>query len=209
LAVPEVVVATWDELRLDLGVALNEADLLGFEVDPRRRIAAATFRVLTLPPDGPLPDDRRAQMIFRPVGRVAASLRNGRWDDEAAEVVPFGIADLLAVVQSFGGNPIYGWEFFDVHKTALDRLAGRLSLDWRSGDDGLSRSISLSQESGAGPPRHLDLWAWFDNIEVRRPDGSAVPLEEFAAGGKRWWDGLYAGDKRTGGHGIFPGAPGS
>jgi hypothetical protein len=27
---------------------------------------------------------------------------------------------------------------------------------------------------------------------------------EFAAGGRRWWDGLHGGDKRTEGHGIFP-----
>jgi hypothetical protein len=76
----------WDELRNDLGVALNESDLLGFEVDPDRRLAGATFRVLTLPREGMPPEDRRVQMLFRPVGRVAASLRNGFWNDEAAEV---------------------------------------------------------------------------------------------------------------------------
>ena len=64
--------AAWEELRNELGVALNEADLLGFEVDPARRIATATFRVLTLPAEGPPPADRRVQMLFRPVGRVPA-----------------------------------------------------------------------------------------------------------------------------------------
>jgi hypothetical protein len=48
-----------------LGVALNEATLVGLEVDPQRLVAAATFAVLTLPPDGPEPADRRRQFIFR------------------------------------------------------------------------------------------------------------------------------------------------
>ena len=196
--------AGWEELRNELGVALNEADLLGFEVDPARLIAAATFRVLTLPTEGPPPDDRRVQMLFRPVGRVAASLRNGFWNDEAAEVVPFVLSELLSVVQSFGGQPIYGWKFFDIHDKELAQWGNRLSLDWRSGPDGLSRSIAVFQESGAEPARHLDLCVWFDELEVRRPDGVVVPPEEFAAGGRRWWDGMHAHDKRTEGHGIFP-----
>ncbi len=196
--------AGWGDLRSELGVSLNEADLLGFEVDSARRIATATFRVLTLPAEGPPPADRRVQILFRPVGRVAASLRNGQWNDEEAEVVPFSLRDLLGVVQSFGGQPVYGWEFFDIHEKALAQWGNRLSLDWQSGSDGLSRSISVFQSSGAGAFRHLDLCVWFDELEVRRPDGVVIPLEEFVAGGRRWWDAMYAGDKRAEGHGIFP-----
>lgn len=191
----------WEQLRIELGVALNEADLLGFEVDPNRRLAAATFRALTLPIDGPPAEDSRVQMLFRPVGRVKASLRNGVWNDEAAEVVSFTLSELLGVVQDFGGLPIYGWEFFDLHEREPPKWASRLSLDWQSGTDGLSHSISVFQE---GPARHLDLCVWFDEIEVRRPDGTPVPLQEFAAGGRRWWDAMYVRDKRTEGHGIFP-----
>lgn len=196
--------ADWEKLRIELGIALNEADLLGFEVDPNRRVAAATFRLLTLPAEGPPPDDTRVQILFWPVGRVAASLRNGYWNNEAAEVVPFTLGELLTVVQSFGGQPIYGWEFFDIHEKELPKWEKRLSLDWQSGADGLSHSITVFQSSGAGPDRHLDLCIWFDELEVRRPDGTVVPLEEFAAGGRRWWDAMHAGDKRTEGHGIFP-----
>jgi hypothetical protein len=68
---------------------------------------------------GPPPDDHRVQLILGPVGRVAASLRNGRADNDGAPVEEFA-------------------------------------------------------------------------------------LEEFAAGGVRWWDGLYANDPRTAGHGIAP-----
>lgn len=31
-----------------------------------------------------------------------------------------------------------------------------------------------------------------------------IALRDFIAAGVRWWDGLYAGDHRTSGHGIFP-----
>lgn len=182
---PEADMTAWEELRNELGIALNEADLLGFEVDPDRRVAAATFRVLTLPDIGPPPEDSRVRMLFRPVGRVAASLRNGFWNDDAAEVVPFALGELLGVVQSFGGRAIYGWEFFDLHEKELGRWGDRLSLDWRSGAEGVSRSITVFQSSGAGPIRHLDLCVWFDELEIRRPDGAVVPPAEFAAGGRR------------------------
>ncbi|MGN6625325.1 MAG: hypothetical protein ACTHLN_01785, partial [Tepidisphaeraceae bacterium] len=143
----------------------------------------------------------------RPVGRVVASLRNGVWDDMAAEVVPFAVTDLLPVVQRFGGQPIYGWEFFDVHDKELGRWGKRLSLDWRSGSDGLSRSMTVFQESAQHAVQHLNLCIWFDDLEIRRPDGSVLSLEDFATGGKRWWDAMYAGDERTQGAGIVPGAP--
>lgn len=181
-----------------LNVAFNEATVLGFEVDPRRRLAGATFSVLTLPERGPAPDDRRVQIVLHPIGRVTASLRDGRWDDPTAEVVPFSLAELLPIVQSFGGLALYGWEFIDV-PTA--EWADRLSLDWPSGDDGLSHSITLFQDAGN---RILYLCAWFDTLAIRDPRGGEIPLEAFIAGGKRWWDAFYADDERTRGFGLFP-----
>jgi hypothetical protein len=188
-----------EEQRSGLNVALNEADLLGFEVDPGRRIAAATFRVLTLPEIGPAPDDRRVQFLFRPVGRVAASLRDGRWDDPEAPVVPFALGELLSIVQSFGGLPVYGWEFIDVHAKELEKWGDRLSIDWTSGDDGRSHSITVFQEPGN---RILDLCVWFDELEIRDPQRGVVPVDAFVAAGKRWWDAFYAGDERTKGYGM-------
>lgn len=189
------------EQREGLGIALNEATLLGVELDPRRRIAGATFCVVTLPEDGPEPEDCRVQLIFHPVGRIAASLRNGRWDDPNAEVVSFGVEELLSVVQSFGGLPIYGWEYIDVHESQLEQWGDRISLDWRSGSDGVAHSIGLFQDCR---DRFLDLCLWFDDLEIRDPTGNAITVESFIAGGKRWWDALYDGDKRTAGHGIVP-----
>jgi hypothetical protein len=60
-------------------------------------------------------------------------------------------------VQRFGGQPIYGWEFFDQHEKELAKWGDRLSLDWRSGTDGLSRSITVFQESFGPKDAILDL----------------------------------------------------
>ena len=50
--------------RTALGVALNEARLLGFEVDTTRRMGAATFQVLTLPEQGPPPQDSKSSVFI-------------------------------------------------------------------------------------------------------------------------------------------------
>lgn len=192
-----------DELKAGLNVALNEATLLGFELDPTRALAGATLSVLMLPPDaGPMPADSRVQLLFAPVGRVAVSLRAGRWDDATAPVLPVGTETLLETVQSFGGLPVYGWEFLDVAEREMSKWGDRLSLDWRGAPEhGLRHSLLLFQEGG---DRHLDLCVWFDTLEARWPDGSPVALSELAAGGKRWWDAFYAHDPRTQGLGIVP-----
>lgn len=173
-----------------LGIGLNESTLLGLEVDAEKRIAAATFAVLTLPDRGDPPEDTRVQFIFSPVGRVVASLRLGRWDDLTAKVIDFPIEELLQVTQTFGGLPIYSWEFFDVHDKDFSRWANRLSLDWQRGTDGRSHSITLFQE---GNDRHLDVCLWFDDLAIRDAGGQSIGLDDFIAGGRRRWDGLYSG----------------
>lgn len=189
--------------KAGLGIALNEATLLGFEIEKRTRIAAATFAVLSLPESGPPPEDSRVQIILSPVGRARALLRNTHSSNLVGPAVPFRIDDLLQVVTSFGGQPIYGWEFIDIHSADDAFCKGETSLDWASGIgiDGLSHSISVFQES---PTRTLDLCIWFDRLEIFTPSGQKLSLEEFIAGGKRWWDAFYAGDERTRGLGLYP-----
>lgn len=192
-----------DGLKATLDVALNEATLLGFELDPERALAGATLAVLALLPDGgPAPRDSRVQVLLHNVGRLAVSLRGGRWDDPAAPVLPVALSHLLETVQSFGGLPIYGWEFFDIGDRALARWGDRLSLDWRApAQQTRAHSLVLFQD---GADRHLDLCVWFDTLEVRRPNGTVISLEEFAAAGKRWWDAFFARDPRTQGLGMTP-----
>jgi len=185
-----------------LNLALDEATLLGLEVCPERGAAAATFAVLTLPEEGPPPKDSRRKFLFSPIGRVAASLRHGHWDDSSAQVEPFTIDKLLSVVQSFGGAPIYGAEFIDCERY-FARWSGRLSLDFVCDPGATEHSIQLFQE-GAGPNRILNIRLWFRDVRIRDAEGADIPLAEFIADGKRWWDGLNSGDPRTDGYGIYP-----
>jgi hypothetical protein len=198
--------ALTEELRQGLGVAFNEATLLGVEVSPERSLCGITLALLTLPENGPAPDDSRIQVLLHPVGRVVASLRMGRWDDDSATVQPFELTDLLSVVQSFQGLPIYGWEFFDLSEDKFKGWSNRLSLDWHGEPEGMAHSVFLFQE-GSAPERTLDLRVWFREIEFRRPDGTPADVEDVASGGRRWWDALFAGDARAQGHGIFPMKP--
>ena len=58
---------------------------------------------------------------------MAASLRAGLWNDADADVLPLDISDLRDAGKSFGGRPIYGWEFID--PAIRER---RAAASWRS-----------------------------------------------------------------------------
>ncbi len=187
------------ETTAELGVALNEALLLGAEYDAGLNLVATTFAVLTLPDDAsPEPTDRRRQIIFSNVGRIVARLFEARWK---AAPIPFAINDLLAVVQSFGAQPVYGWQFINPEAPGFECWRHRPSLLLEPRGGSLENRIALSQDGG---DRHLDLWIFFENLLIRDPLGAAISIAEFTAGGRRWWDALHAGDSRTQGHGIVP-----
>ena len=193
-----------DDQRHDLDVALNEATLLGAEVDAaERRAAALTFSVLSLPPDdGPPPPTPGCSSSLAPLGGSPRRCETGGGTTPTQRSRQFGLDRLLEVVMSFKGMPVYGWEFVD--RPEADKFAtwsDRLSLDWRSGPDGMSHTLDVFQE---GYDRHLDLRIWFDELRVFTPEHEEIALDDFAAGGVRWWDGLYANDPRTAGHGIAP-----
>ena len=192
------------ETAQGFGAALNEATLLGAEYDPDRNLLGTTFSVLTLPSDrSPEPSDPRVQIVFSGVGRVAAALRNSYWNDLDADTIPFQISELLEIVKSFGGQPVYGWEFVNVDDSAFTQWNKRLSLDFYATTGSTDNQIRLFQESPT-PERHLDLWIWFADIHLRNPQGEELAMEDFIAGGDRWWAAMHAGDKRASGHGIGP-----
>jgi hypothetical protein len=184
----------------DLGVALNEARLSAIEVDAQAATAAVWLEVLTLPPQGPEPDDRRRRLVLGAVSRVAVSYRDGRWDDPDAPVLPLELADLSAVIGAFGQQPIYGWEFFNGGPAPFVAWQERVSVDVRLVGHG-THTVDLFQEDGQ---RVLDVRIWFGTVAVTTAAGQTLDLEEFTAGGRRWWDAMYAGDARAGGHGIVP-----
>jgi hypothetical protein len=211
-----VLLARWDDgpmawatishdERDGLNVALNEATWAAIDVDVAGRRARLMFDVLSLPPDGPASADSHVIVAVNLVSRIAASLRMGWWDDEAAQIVPLEVADLDATVRGFGGCAIYGWEFIDPPEESWRHWRDRLSVDVRLDQHESPHVIELFQHGGPARPRHLDLRIWFEQIQISTLDGSDIPVPEFIASGVRWWDGLYSGDPRTSGKGIVPG----
>lgn len=191
-----------EELRDGLDVALNEADFCDIRINERTGEVQLLFVVLTVPEEGPEPDDRRVVLTCRSTSRIVASLRNGVFDDEKAEVVPLELADLPSTVRSFGSQPIYGWEFIDVPDQGANVWRERASIDFPVGHGNGEHSIDLFQQSAVGPSRHLDLRIEFDDLSATDANGDDLPLEELAAGGRRWWAALREGDPRVAGHGI-------
>ena len=184
-----------------LGVALNEATLLHVEISEPTRTARIRFAALSIGVNESTAS-ASVTLVLHPVGRVVASLREGRWDDPGAAVTPFALTQLPTVLKSFGGLPVYGWEFFDTAGKELALWGARLSLDWQSeGRGGNTHSLALFQD---GHTRHLDLCFYFDELEIENDAGQHVPLDVFVAGGQRWWEAFRDGDPRTRDSGMFP-----
>jgi hypothetical protein len=191
-----------DDIINGLGVAFNEADVLGVEFDRKRNLIGCTFRPVTLDKDGNVPDDRRVQIILKPVGRIIASLRLGNWDNQEAEVEKFEPEHLLEKVQSFGGLPIYGWEFFNCGEKGFENWKNRLSFDWTSTiNTGLTNTFDIFQE---GHERHLDIRIWFDELLIFNAKNEQIEVSDFIASGQRGWDAIYAGNPKTNDLGIIP-----
>ena len=176
-----------------LNIAFNEASLLGIEVAADIALAGITLSVLTLPDDtnGP-PADPRISVSLDGVTRIAASLRNGRWDDTSAKAESFEIGKLFPIVASFGFQPVYGWDFFDRHED-FKTWNQRLSLDLELSNKKVSNSITLFQEA---TDRHLDVRIWFAELDLYDPDGNELNVSDVIEGGKRWWDAIAKKDPR-------------
>lgn len=189
-----------DDLRSGLNVALNEATFLNLRVNRDQESVDLLLSILTLPPSGPEPSDPRIMIRLHRVGRIAASLRAGLWNDEDAEVATIELIDLSDTVRSFGGVPIYGADFFDSSEDSWSQWSNRLSMDEALGEGDREHWIELFQAGGTA--RHLDLRIWFDDFTIYDMERQIVSTDDFISGGIRWWDALNAGDDRVQGHGI-------
>lgn len=185
-----------------LDLALNEGRLLAVHTNEPTRQAQIWLELLTLDAEGVEPDDRVVCIYLEGVSRIVASSRDSRWDDPKAPARPIQLQELADVVHSFGGTPIYGWEFFDPPEQGWLHWRDRLSLDVTFDGPAGSHVIDLFQEQGS--ERHLDLRLWFDDLWINKRTVGAVPIQEVIAGAKRWWDAMYAGDPKVQHHGIFP-----
>lgn len=193
-----------EELRHRIGLALNEATLLGIEFDEAENRVACSMGVISMHEDGSVPGDNLLLVVLNPVGRFVASYRKGHWDDENAAVEKMEPADILQIVKRFNGESIYGWDFVNCGDEDFDTWKDRLSFDYvRDEKRGFTNTIDLFQ---AGFNEHLDIRIWFDDFEILTPDYKPVELEEFLENGKRGWEAIYVGNPKMSGFGIIPAA---
>ena len=191
-----------EELRQRIGVALNEATLLGVEFDREQKRVACSFALVAMDENGNVPEDNRLLFIFEPIGRFVASYRKGHWDDQNAEVEKFEPEKILEIVQQFQKLSIYGWDFVNCGDKDFDTWKDRLSFDFSTGESsGLTNTIDLFQE---GYDKHIDIRIWFDDFEILTPKYESVDLEEFLENGKRGWDAIYADNDKMSNFGIVP-----
>jgi hypothetical protein len=191
-----------DDLRNKIGVALNEATMLGVEFDEEKNLISCSFAVVAMDKDGDVPADNRLLFVFKPIGRFVASFRNGLWNDKDATVNKIQPTDILKVVQSFQGQAIYGWDFVNCGDNDFDTWKDRLSFDYSTGTNiGLTNTIDLFQEDGE---KHLDFRIWFDDLEIFTPKFDKVELQTFLDNGKRGWDAVYENNKKMNDFGIIP-----
>ena len=123
--------------------------------------------------------------------------------------MPLSLDGLVDAVDRFGPTDLYGWDYIDRDVPDWCYWQDRLSLDEITlpviSDAVTPHFIHLFKESTVGPDRVLDLRIWFEGLRVQTPAGEAIEMEAFIRQGKRWWDAMYSGDKRTALTGIVPG----
>ena len=123
-----------------LNVALNEATLIALDFDPVPRRANVMLELLSLPPTDAAPKTTVALSLF-PIGRLVISL------SESGTAKQVEIQTISALVESFRGQAIYGWEFIDPPNLNIAGLQNPLSLDYQGGDAGSSHVIHLFQDT--------------------------------------------------------------
>ena len=165
---------------------------------------AVLLTVLSRDEHGAETDDPRRTLRLSGVSRVVASYRAGRWDDGDAAVLPLDPDGLRELLRRNGGAPIYGWEFVDHDDTRWPDWRRRLSLDVALAGTG-GHHLTLFQDLQG--KAHLDFRAWFTDLSVFDGDGGRLDLDTFIAGGVRWWDAMYAGERSSLAPGIVSGAP--
>ncbi|MCA9409228.1 MAG: hypothetical protein KC733_11105 [Candidatus Omnitrophica bacterium] len=190
-----------EEEKRKLNIALNEAILISVQICPYQKVGTIILSILSLCKDCSLPDDKRVQFTLKNVGRVVASKRLGRWNDQNAKIVKFKLQELPSIIEEFGESPIYGEEFFGDTNRDFQNWKDRLSLNWEEKNGGKTNSLFLFQDGGT---KHLDLIIWFDELNIETMDHNQISIEEFISGNQRWFEALKRGDKRALQNGINP-----
>lgn len=136
----------------------------GAELDPRYRVLA-----LTIEPTGDgypareVPADARLQVLLHPVNAITLTHRRD------GDLVPADVEDLLPVVERLEGAPVTAAAMLEPGPWAVTTsLAGRSDAP-----DGRTHGLWLRARTAS---EQVDLHVTFDEVEIRRPDGTSVPL---------------------------------
>jgi hypothetical protein len=162
--------------------------------------------VLSRDETGAETSDPRRTLRLTGCSRLVASYRAGTWDDAAAPVLPLDLEGLDRLLRRHGGGPVYGWEFVDSPRSEREFRAWerRLSLDVSMSGRG-GHHLTLFQDLGG--VHHLDVRAWFADVSVLDGSGRRLDLDAFIAGGVRWWEAMYAGERSDLAPSIVAAAP--
>lgn len=160
-----------DTMRARLRDLLRAGPVWGAEIDIRFRVLAVTVEPSADVHPRPDAPDRRLQVVLHPIGNVAASLR--QHGDDGVTVLRFTEEQLADVVTTLDG-PTIGSDPLPDTRPDLDGLGDRVSMrgEAKTGD-GLRHQLHLALASG---DLEFDLWATFDEVEVRDPEGEVLAL---------------------------------
>lgn len=156
--------------------------LLGLELDLRYRVLAGTVDAAaarrTTSRGARTNGDVRLQLLWFPIGEFRAVLR--RSVNGAPRVERFTPEQLVAVVDRLGEPQLIG-PLFDQPPPPAETWQPEPSLHGRSdAADGRAHRVTLSVDGTEG--EHLVVTATFDEIEVRRPDGTVIDPAALEAG---------------------------
>lgn len=156
------------EVRDWVDEVLDGAVCWGAELDTTYRVLA-----LTVEPDpGRHPDgdveDRRLQLVLHPCSEVAARLVHAGPDGRVVE--QFTVDQLVAVVDRLDGPELSA----PVVTADPAPLVGDLSLEGAARATVMDGRRHAALFELAGGDRVLTLRATYDEVELRRPDGSTV-----------------------------------
>jgi hypothetical protein len=160
--------------------------LIDVELDVQQRTAQSVLEVFTKLPGRSASAKKLLSFVLQPVGRVAASLRHGRWDDPHVLPQELSLDQIESTVRSFESQPIYDMNFFDAPDEHFGNWSAKVSLDEWLPPTGTSHTLLFFQND-ITPARHLDVQIWFDCLEVFDESGDRLSVDEVAAGGEAWW----------------------
>lgn len=193
-----------EETRGAVEVALNEADVLGVQLERSGAWCDLLLHVVALPEVGPLDRDPLRILRLTSPAQVRVLLRREQpGPDRYGPAIT--LADLDAVEDFFASlswsGSMYGWEFLDEPSLTRD-WPGRPSLAIEICPGAGSHSLFWfnecgREENGSRAAYCVEGTVTFEDLEVLRADGTPQRLGEFTADGHRYWEALRGLDERV------------